>query len=427
MSETLPRKLRSWTAAFEEYTQLAPSPSIYRKWCAISAVAGALERRVWVETNSGVLYPNMFIVLVGPPGTGKDPAIDPIRELWTAVGNLSLAPSSVSHKGLMDSLASDKAVKTFLDPATKRPKIYHSLLVVAPELGTILPGHDLGYLSMLNDLYQCKSIFEEKIRGREEILRIDGPHLHITAGTQPKYLHELLPETAFGMGFTARLIMVYHGAPTQTNLFDIPKDQAALKALLVHDLKQIASLVGEFSFTPEAVAAIATWHMKVSDVDKPRHSRLTQYVPKRIVHILKLCMVMSASRGNSLQITKEDFDKALALLLEAEAVMPEIFREMSSGGNLAELQETFNYTLAIWYRGGKKPIPEAKIVHFMTARVPTNQIKFTLDTMIRSGMLKVVGTGSDGYRHLEPISMDKTDEGQMPAAVHEIHRVTRKK
>ena len=229
MSEQLPRKLHSWTAAFEEYTQLAPSPAIYRKWGAISAVAGALERRVWVRTNSGVLFPNMFIVLVGPPGTGKDPAIDPVRNLWASAGKLSLAPASVTHKGLMDALASDKAMRTFENPANGTHEVYHSLLLTAPELGVILPGHDLGYLSMLNELYQCKGVFEEQIRGREEVLRIDGPHLHITAGTQPKYLFELLPEAAFGMGFTARLIMVYHGEPTKTDLFNIPEDQTALR------------------------------------------------------------------------------------------------------------------------------------------------------------------------------------------------------
>ena len=92
MSEPLPRKLHSWIAGYEEYTSLTPAPDIYRKWAAVSCVAGALERRVWVKTNSGTLYPNLFLLFVGPPGTGKDPAINPIRELWTRVKNLKMGP-----------------------------------------------------------------------------------------------------------------------------------------------------------------------------------------------------------------------------------------------------------------------------------------------------------------------------------------------
>lgn len=61
----MPRKLRSFIDGFVEYTDGRGSPRIYRKWTAIFIVAAALERKAWITTTKGRLFPNKYIVLVG--------------------------------------------------------------------------------------------------------------------------------------------------------------------------------------------------------------------------------------------------------------------------------------------------------------------------------------------------------------------------
>ena len=70
-----------WIDTYLKYTKGTPTPSIFRLWSAITAVSGAVERRVWVETGKGKLYPNLYTLLVGPPGSGKSQAIKPVKEL----------------------------------------------------------------------------------------------------------------------------------------------------------------------------------------------------------------------------------------------------------------------------------------------------------------------------------------------------------
>lgn len=413
------RQLTNWIAAFCDYTKHTPSPEIFRKWAAVSAVAGALERRVWIHTAGGPIYPNMFIVLISPPGVGKDQAINPMRDLWAATGRLSIAPISMTNKGMIDQLADESSHKQYvvINDGKQEWVNYHSLLIAVPELGVMIDKYDLGYISALNDLFNCGPLFEEKQRHtrKGEILRIENPHIHLISGTQPKYLGELLPEAAYGMGFTARIIFVYSGIPVKISLFTSRPSTGGLRNDLIKDLKAICDLRGPFTISKEAEQVIEHWHQHGSEKDKPNHSRLVHYNARRIMHILKLCMVFSASRSSSMHIEEEDFHSALSLLLETEAVMPEIFKEMASGGQSAEIEEAFNFLFQTYMRNGKKPIREDRLIHFLSSRVPANQIQYIVETMLKSGLIKEIKPNGlniptiYGNRLIEPVALQKVE------------------
>ena len=79
----MPRKLQSWTDAFFQYTEKIGSPPLFRRWCGIFTVAAALERKVWTVNNKGRLYPNLYMFLVGPPGTGKTTTVGKVAAKLT--------------------------------------------------------------------------------------------------------------------------------------------------------------------------------------------------------------------------------------------------------------------------------------------------------------------------------------------------------
>ena len=74
-----PRKLSmnwisSYAAALDPITE---APSAYVIWSAISVISAVLKKKVWVRRGTYKVYPNQYIVLVGPPGVGKGTAIHP--------------------------------------------------------------------------------------------------------------------------------------------------------------------------------------------------------------------------------------------------------------------------------------------------------------------------------------------------------------
>ena len=48
---------------FMRYTEGRGSPALYRKWSAIFLASAVMERKVWLTTTKGRLYPNQYIVL----------------------------------------------------------------------------------------------------------------------------------------------------------------------------------------------------------------------------------------------------------------------------------------------------------------------------------------------------------------------------
>lgn len=399
-----------WTSSFVELYKERSTSELFLRWAAVSAVAGALERRVWVRTNAGDLYPNLFVLLVAPPGVGKDQALLPMRDVWASTGKLNISPISMTGKGLLEELAAPSASRQYIEGGNWIN--YHTLLIAVPELGVLLPSHDLGFLSILNELYGCNTVFEERLRKQDERFKIERPHIHLVAGTQPNYLSALLPEAAFGMGFTSRMIMVYHGTPTKSSLFSNTAFNKPLFDRVRHDLLQICDLRGQFTVTPEAAELIEHWHKHDSELDKPTHSKLMHYSARRILHILKLCQSFSAARSNELTIIPQDFYQAKELLLETEKLMPEIFKEMTSGSNLGDLEEAYNFVIE--YTLGGKALPESKLVAWLAGRVPVYQIKPMVETMVSSGMLEVVPQALNlpgAERIFRPRGLTKHEEG----------------
>src|SRR5438309_523994 len=70
------REAGNWLAAYLEYTKESESPDAYHVWTALSSIASVARRNVWLDQGIYLLYPNLYVALVGPPGrTGKSTAI----------------------------------------------------------------------------------------------------------------------------------------------------------------------------------------------------------------------------------------------------------------------------------------------------------------------------------------------------------------
>ena len=62
------RKCSNWISSLLDYVEDTESPRTFWVWSAISTVANALQRKVWLPFGLDTLYPNLYILLVAPPG-----------------------------------------------------------------------------------------------------------------------------------------------------------------------------------------------------------------------------------------------------------------------------------------------------------------------------------------------------------------------
>lgn len=390
-----PSHWTDWVSGFMGLTEGITAPEIYRQWCGIAAVAGALERRVWAITSKKQLFPNLYTLLVGPPGVGKTVSIDYVRDLWYAARippntRFRIAPDSLTKAALVDSLAA--ADRKIVTPTGLVE--YHSLLVVSAELGVLVSAHDLEFLSVLNYIYDNQRHYIEKRRTLNKEINIIFPQLNILAGSQPGFLASLLPEEAWSMGTTARLIMIYASQAPTVDIFAkideevVYQDDPRFKALALA-LGHIGTLMGKMAWTPEAQAELQAWET-AGRKPVPVHSKLQHYSSRRLLYVLKLSMISAVSRSGELLITLEDVERARTWLIQAETLMPDIFKEMVGRSDSQVIQELHFYIWRLWVKE-KKPIHEARIYSFLKDRMPSEKIPRLIDVAMRANIITGAG------------------------------------
>ena len=375
---------------FLAYTEERPSPAIFRKWAAITTLSGALEKRVWTMTKAGPQYANLYVMLVAPPGVGKSQAINPAEQLLKATKKYYISPNSVTAAAFIDALA--KSHRSVLLPNNKMLE-YHHIFVFAAELGVFINAHDLNFLSILNDLFDHKDSYrEERRHSLKEPIDITKPMTTLLTGSQPGFLATLLPETAWQMGWTSRMLMVYASTTPTVPLFGTYKNQDALHMELVKKLDDVAEYYGEMKWDGPAIREIESWIEKDCP-PIPDHPKLANYLPRRgKIFAVKLAMVAAMSRGEELAIRLQDVERARSWLLEIEELMPQIFRDMVMRSDDQVMQETFQYTFEI-YMKHRLPLASSLILRFLCQRTPAEKAEKILSLMEKSGIFeRVAGT-----------------------------------
>lgn len=361
-----------------------------------------MERRLWVHTYGTNLYPNLFVFLVGPPAGGKTfPIKEAVRPLWKSVADLFVSPTSMTSASLSDDL--NAAKRRIVRPASIPPYVeFNSLLIALNELSVMFPAYDAEIMNRFTDLYDC-DVYEETRRAKSIKITIPNSQVNILAATTPSYLNELMPVGAWDQGFISRVIMIFSAEKIIKPLFEITSKDPELFKSLSDDLKYIVHhMYGQFNWEPRAQAAMEAW-AAAGGPPAPDHPRLQHYTGRRNAHLLKLCMVACISRenGNKL-ITLEDFQLALDWLVEAEFFMPDIFKSMVTGGDSAAMDEAFHYIFQIFERE-KKPLPEHRIVHYLSQRVPAHSVMRVFETMFRSNMIEIADHDAKGKNLWKPV------------------------
>lgn len=389
------RKLTSFTDGFNEYMEGKGSPVLFSKWAGIFAVAAALERKTWIRNAKGILYPNLYIITVGPPGAGKTLSTSVIYDFLSELEDHHIAPTSVTKASLIDALAA--AERKIIRP-TENPAIisFNSLTVTSDELGVFLPAYESDFMNVLTNIYDCR-IYSETRRTAKINIKMEAPQLNFTAATTPSYLTSILPEGAWDQGFLSRTLLIYSGGDGPTNLFHAEEFDDKLATNLRHDLHEIGNMFGKMEFEEDVKEALTAWHL-AGGPPAPTHPKLTHYVTRRTAHLLKLCMIACASSGDTRVITLEHYSEALGWLLEAEAVMPDIFRAMRSGGDGKVMEECYHYLYEIYVKT-KKMVPEHRVYEFLQQRTPAHNVERILTVMEKSGLIEKK-FGETGHAYL---------------------------
>lgn len=370
------RQAGDWITAYLKYTDNSEPPELYKLWVAISVIAASLQRKVFLRWEKKV-YPNMYIILVGPSGKcRKGTAMYPGEDLLRKLG-IPLAAEAITREALIKELErTQDSAKLALSQIT----LHSSLTVFSKELTVFLGYNNMSLMSDLTDWYDCSNVwtYRTKNAGVNELINV---FVNIIGATTPELIQSTLPRDAIGGGLASRIIFVYENK--KGKIVPAPflsKADDELYEDLFTDLAEISMITGEYEIDGEFLDHYTEWYIAQEDNPPFQDDRFSGYFQRRAHHALKLSMILTASAGNEKMMTADTLKRAINILEQTEVKMPMVFRGMGAS-EYAAITDKVMHTIA---RAGEDGItvPRLLNLHYYDAdKYTLDRIIGTLDTM----------------------------------------------
>lgn len=326
---------------------------------------------------------------------GKTRTVRAVRRYYLETPEPHVAPTSMTGSAMIDALAGSK--RTFIR-LPDGPLEYNSMFITADELSAFMHKYDEEAIGIMSAFYDPDE-YGQRRRGNDLKIKIKSPQLNVLCGTTPSNLLKYLPDSAWEQGFTSRVVMVFSDERTIGD--DFADHNSNLSPDLIHDLRNISGLMGKFEVTAEYRNAVSLWRNQ-GEPPLPTHPKLIHYATRRRVHLYKLSMVSAIDRSDALLLTRDDFNRALNWLAQAEIAMPEIFKAGAGNADAKAIEEIYHFVLT--RSVGGRPVPERNIISFAKERVPLHSVMRVVEIMIAAGQLIPLGAADykTGQRMFKP-------------------------
>ena len=346
----------NWLQLYQKYTEAHEAPSLFHLWTGVATIMAVLERKVHCPVMFDDIYPNLYIILVAPPGRCRKGSSMMIgaRLLEDARDeglSIHVCPEMITREALIRQIA--ECQTTYEENGNL---INHcSLTAISTELDTIMSSNPGDMLKLLIELFdaQLHDIFVYKTKGSGTDT-VRGLWFSLFGATVPSFFKTPDLQKSIGQGFTSRCIFVYaceKRFQSKLCIDDIGERLATSKRLqdikrrLVKGLVKINSMTGEFDWTDNASEFFNKWYDNLPKELKKEGTieHLQPYYERKHVHAIKLAMILSASEDyRDMVIHTRHIRSALRMLEDAETYMPRVFSGTGRSTNVEDVERLLN-------------------------------------------------------------------------------------
>lgn len=385
------RHYPDWLAAFMDYASIGEAPRHMYFWSAVSAVAGALRRKVWIDQAIFRWYPNFYIAIVAPPGVvSKSTTAGIAMNLLRKVPDIKFGPDIVTWPALVTAFAEAREGFEVGDQI----HTMSAMTLESSELGNLIDFRDDAMINLLIHLWDGKEGAMQKKTKASGNDDVENPWINLIGCTTPAWIAGNVPEYAIGGGLTSRIIFVY--ADKKAKYVAYPGDEVdsntfnEMTQKLVEDLTHISKLTGAYKLTPEAKRWGRAWyeqHWKVKNINLD-DERFGGYVARKQTHLHKLAMVLAAATSDNLVIEVEHLQIADTMISDLEGDMQFVFSKIGKS------EAALHTERLIWFVQQKKSVIFHEAYRYVHAYFPSmRDFDDIVAGCVRAGFMKLENSG----------------------------------
>lgn len=383
------RRVEDWIESYVSCVSNTEPSRNYHLWTAVAAIASVLQRKCQLGWGTLTFYPNMYIVLVGPPAARKGTAMNLMKPMLDDL-QIKMAAEAITREALIRELKN--STDTLITGGGKM--FFHSSLTIwSQELTVFLGYQNHQLMSDLTDWYDCRNqwTYRTKNMGTDEII---GVFVNIFGATTPDLIRSTMSLDAIGGGLTSRMIFIYE--ENKGKVCPYPAFSKAEKHLyenLKYDLARIHMLNGQFKTTECFLERWVEWYTYQEAHPPFRDSRFNGYLERRANHVMKLSMICSASKGDNMIVSSQELNRAVSIIETAEQKMTKTFSGVGQLNNASVIEKV---TMEI---GLRKKVLFSELLDFFTGDVDKWGLEKILETLSAMKVIKTVMLENDVEIH----------------------------
>lgn len=322
---------KSWVDAYCDHLNNTEVPMNWAFWAAMSVIGSSVKRNVYLWYQNIQIFPNQYIILVGPPGIGKGQAIIPATLMAKEVNLVNYLSDKITPEKIVDKIAQGfNHVKTqvLAGIPVLQPQIEYSCTLLAKELPVLLSSAEWMH-SLLCQLWD-ENTFDYQTKNKGSAI-IKDLCVSLVGGCVPDYIRKMSKDSMSTItgGFTSRCMFVYSPKVSQyiKGGFGSPNGFVSKhKEVLIEDLRTISALEGEMHLTQDAKDLWEINYVDLVQATDFENEALANYKARTKSHIIKTAMVLSMADSDSLMIEEPHMKQAIKLVLSIQQDIGKIFR-----------------------------------------------------------------------------------------------------
>ena len=329
-------------SAYFAYVEDTEPPKVYHRWALMTCISALLGRNFYVQHGHWDIYPNLYTMFIGSPGSRKDTAIKLARKILIGAGYETFSADKTSKEKFLvdldgthtehngsDNKAFDKTTAENLwgidNDADSTPR---EMFIVAGEFNDFIGRHNFEFISLLGTLWDYEGTYRSKIKGGKDVV-VPSPTINLLGGNTPQNFALAFPPEILGQGFLSRLILIYGEQSDRRITFPKQPDPHETERLIAYFKQLQLRIRGKAVVTGKAASILDEIYQSWTDLEDVRFKH---YSTRRFTQLLKLSLVVSASRL-SLEIADHDVVRANTILAASEHKMPAALGEFGKGKN----------------------------------------------------------------------------------------------